>query len=182
MSELALSPQKLADDGQVAFRAEKYELASEKFSQAETAYRTSNDFLSAAEMANNRSVTLLKLGDAQGAWEAAKDTDQVFADAKDYRRQAMAIGNQASALEAIGEFDQAVEKYRQSADLLKQLGDKELRSTVLQSLSALQMRRGKQLESMAAMQAALEGKEKLGVREKFLKKLLNIPFKLINRS
>jgi uncharacterized protein HemY len=106
----------------------------------------------------------------------------VFASADDIRRQAIALGNQAAALEALGKLDDAVGLYENSADLLKKSGDQELRSTVLQSLSAVQLRLGRQLEAMASMQAGLESIEHPSLKQRIVKKILRSPLDYLGRS
>jgi tetratricopeptide (TPR) repeat protein len=125
-----------------------------------------------AEARNNLSVALLKNGEAQAALDQASGTDKIFAELRDSRRQAIALGNQAAALSAMGRNDEALESYQQSAELLKQIGDSELRSYVLREISVVQMKRGKQVESLFAMDAALETRKKLNWREALVKRLM----------
>ena len=93
----------------------------------------------------------------------------------------MALGNQAAALEALGKLDDALKTYQRSSDLLKKVGDKENRATVLASISQLQIRSGKHLEAVAAMQASLDNRSKLSLKEKLLNKLLKVPFQFLHR-
>jgi hypothetical protein len=74
-------------------------------------------------MSSNRSVALLQAGDAREALQAAQGLERVFALAGDTRRQAMALGNEAAALDALNQNKVALEKYQQCAELLKQAGD-----------------------------------------------------------
>lgn len=171
----------LASRAEKAFHSGNYAESAALFQQAAARCLETGDEAKAAEYSNNRSVALLKSGDAQSALEAARGTDQVFLKAGDARRQALALGNQASALEALGKLDEALALFRQSADLLKQTGDKEARAYVLKSISALQVRTGHQLEALASMDAALENAPRLTLRERMLKKLLKIPFQMLRR-
>ncbi len=164
---------------QEAYQVGRFPEAAGLFEQAARQYSQGGDALNAAEMANNRSVALLQAGDAQGALAAAEGTDAVFAQAGDVRRQALAAGNQAAALEKLNRLDEALQRYRQSADLLQQVGDTENRAAVLKSISALQIRTGHQLEALASMDAALTNQKKLGLQERFLKKLLDVPMRML---
>jgi hypothetical protein len=159
-----------------------YHEAARQFGAAVEAYRAQDKALLAAEMANNQSVALLQAGDPQGALDAALGTDAVFELAGESLKQAMALGNQASALDALNELLEAEEKYHQSARMLKDLGEDKLHANVMQSLSALQLRSGRQLEALTSMQAGIDGVEKPGLRQRILKKLLNLPGKLLNRG
>ena len=96
-----------------------------------------------AEMRNNISVALLQAGKPQESLAAALDTDQVFADAKDIKRQGMALGNQAAALEALNRYDEAIEKYDLAAQLFDQAGEGDLRALVMKSSAAIKLKTGK---------------------------------------
>jgi len=176
----SLPPNQFVEQAQTAYQTGQFSQAASLFDTAAQEYERDNDPLNAAEMQNNRSVALLKAGDNSGALLAAQGTDQVFSRAGDKRRQAIALGNQAAALEDQGKNDQALALYRQCADLLKEVDDLQTRTFVLKSISALQMRTGKQFEAMASMEAALDIKEHLTFKEWILKKLLRVPFKMLH--
>jgi tetratricopeptide (TPR) repeat protein len=97
------------------------------------------------------------------------------------RRQGLALGNLAAALEANGRLEEAVELYQQSADVLKQAGEDQLRANVMQSLSAVQLRTGRQLEALASMSAGLEDIKHPNPKQSILKRLLRIPFRMLDR-
>ncbi len=181
MSE-TLTPQQLSQEGQAAFRAGRYAEAAALFERAQAGSAALNDEPGAAEAANNRSVALLKAGDAAGALQAAQGTETVFAAIHDFKRQGMACANQAAALEGLNRLDEALECYERSAILLKQAGEKEFRAIVLESITSIQLRTGKQLQALASMDAALEDKPRLSVKERLLKKLLKTPLDMLRRK
>ncbi|GAP05701.1 MAG TPA: tetratricopeptide repeat protein [Anaerolinea thermolimosa] len=182
MSTRPLSPQDLSSEGQAAYQARNFLEAAAAFEQAARAYRASGDEVAAAEAANNSSVAYLQAGDAQKAFEMAENTHLVFAGQGDLTRQGMALANQAAALEGLNRLKEALELYRQSSEVFKSSGDHELRAMVLQNISALQLRTGEQLQALATMDTALEQKKRLSLKEKFLKRLLKIPFEMLNRK
>ena len=94
----------------------------------------------------------------------------------------MALGNQAAALESLGQKKKAKELYIEAAELLKSSGDKELRTFVLKRISAIQVQEGKQFEALGSMFAALENSENLTLREKTLKKLSSLVMRLMQRG
>lgn len=172
--------QQLAEEARAAFQAGRYAEAASLFERAHALSVQAGDALAAAEMANNLSVARLQAGDAAGALAVVQGTDQVFEQTGDTVKQAMALGNQAAAQEALGQLETALSLYQQSADLLKPHKDQaETRAFVLKSISSLQVRTGRQLEALASMNAALDQQKKLSLREKLLQKLLGIPFKQI---
>lgn len=176
-----LSPMQLAKEGQAAYEKGDFTSAANAFRAACEGYQINGDELAAAEMANNLSVALLQAGEAEQAWQAALDTDQIFERAGDVQRQAMAVGNQAASLEALGRLEEAIENYEKSAELLAQIGDLDTRLAVMQSLSALQLKQGRQFEALATMQSGLNGIKRPSPKQRMLKKLLQLPFKYLSR-
>jgi tetratricopeptide (TPR) repeat protein len=174
-----LNAQQLAKEGRSAYQRGDYESAARAFQAASQSYQTSKEIAYAAEMANNASVAFLKAGDAQAALQAVEGTAEVFATEGDIRRQAMALGNLGAALEGLKRYAQAEEAYQQSADLLKQAGEDQLRLNVMQSLSSLQLRTGKHFQALSSMQAGIEDVDHPSPKQRILKKLLDVPFKLM---
>lgn len=164
----------------IAFDTGDFETAAEYFEKAANEFSATSDAKSAAEMANNCSVSKLKAGDALGALHSAAGTDIVFAEEGETNLQAMALGNQASALEALERYDEAVALYQQSSDLFKETGNDELRSYVLRNLSALQFRTGKKLEAIHSMQTALDTKKGKNLKERIINFFLKIPLRMLN--
>ena len=174
-----INPQQLADEAQAEYNKGEYLSAAKLYKAAADGYLSAGDEVLAGEMANNCSVAFLRGGEAGSAWEAVVDTDKVFAAKGDTLRQAMALGNQAAAMEALKKLDDALVLYGQSAELLKQLGESELRAYVLQSISSIQLRRGQYLEAYASMGEGVMGLDKPNMKQKLLKSLMQLPFKFI---
>jgi tetratricopeptide (TPR) repeat protein len=175
----AASPQQLDREGKDLYQKGEFLEAALSFVAAGKAYQAMNDTLMAAEMANNSSVAYLQGGDKQAAFDAVAGTELVFAAQGDLRRQGMALGNRAFALEALGDFESAADYYQQSADILQQCGEQDLRAHALKSLSALQLKRGKQIDALFTMKAGLDGIEKPSLKQRILKKLLKLPMKYL---
>jgi tetratricopeptide (TPR) repeat protein len=167
-------PQQLAEQGKQAFAAKQFDQAASFFTEAASAYEALDDTLNAAEMKNNLSVALLQAGNAQAAYDAAAGTDEIFAQADDLKRQAMAYGNQAAALEALKKLDQALEAYEKSAALFADAGETEMRSMVLQSAATIELRRGKVTDSALSMIGSVESTKKPNLLQRFLKLILRI--------
>ena len=171
----------LVDEAKNAYEKGEYKNAAISFERATESYRTIDDFLLAAEMANNQSVALLQANDAHAALKAVQGTEEVFQQAGEGVKQAMAIGNRAAALESLGQLEEAENAYLLSADLLKKNGETDLYAHVMKTLSAVQVRQGKQLEALTNMRAGIEGLEKPSLKQRLLKKLLKIPYKFIGQ-
>ncbi|MCC6148121.1 MAG: tetratricopeptide repeat protein [Anaerolineaceae bacterium] len=179
MDKIIPSASEINQMGQTSFRNGNFAAAAQSFQEAARLYSESGDALMAAEVANNCSVAFLKNGDPQQALDLAQGTDEIFAGAGDTYRQGLSFGNQAAAWETLGRYEEALICYQRSSELLKNHPDHDTRAAVLQNLSALQMRMGKQMEAMATMDTALDNKSRLSLKERFLKKLLRIPFRML---
>lgn len=171
---MTAEPQQLATQGKEAFAAKEFEQAAIHFTHAAAAYEALDDMLNSAEMKNNLSVALLQAGKAKEAYEAATGTEVIFAQAADTKRQAMAFGNQAAALEALKKPDQALDAYERSAALFAEAGESEMRSMVLQSAAALKLKRGKMVDSALSMIGSVESTKKPNLLQRFLRFLLRI--------
>jgi tetratricopeptide (TPR) repeat protein len=163
------NPDQLAEQGKQAFRNRKFAEAIQLFGQAASEYQSANNNLMAAEMRNNASVALLQEGKAKESLVAAMGTDQVFAAAGDGKRQGMALGNQAAALEALNRYEEAVEKYDLAAQLFDQAGEGDLRALVMKSSAAVKLKSGKVTASAFKMMGSLEAKEHPSLFERILK-------------
>jgi tetratricopeptide (TPR) repeat protein len=165
---------KLAEDGKAAFEAGRYQAAVDLFARAAQGYAELKDLVNAAESRNNLSVALLKLGRAADALSAARGTDEIFGGIGDKGRQGMALGNQASALESLHRMDEAVAAYEDSARLLGEAGEGDLRSSVLKAAAGIQLRRGRLADSGIRMIGALEAKAHPSLFERLLRFLVRV--------
>jgi tetratricopeptide (TPR) repeat protein len=168
-----------AEFGRLAYEAGNYSAAADMFLKAEQACKTVGDELQAAEMANNRSVALLQAGDAQAAFDACAGTEVIFNNAGDTRREGLALGNKAAALKELGRKDESLKLFQLSADRLKKAGDKENLAVVHKTISAIEMEKGDNLGAMSAMLDALQAKEKLTLRERFMRWLFSVASRLM---
>jgi tetratricopeptide (TPR) repeat protein len=175
----ALNQAQLAKEGKDAYQRSDFETAAKLFKAAAQGYASVEDKLIEAEMLNNCGVAYLRAGDGKEALQAIEGTPATFAAAGDTRRQGLALGNLGDALETVGRQQEAAEVYTQSADLLEQAGEEEMRAHVLQSLSKLQLKSGRQIEALATMEAGLNGFKKPSLKQRLLKRLLRFPFKLM---
>jgi tetratricopeptide (TPR) repeat protein len=171
------SPQKLAKEGKAAYKSGDYEAAARLFEAARQGYEAMQDALNAAEMANNSSVSYLQAGNGEAALTAVEGSEAVFAEAGDLKRQGMALSNRGAALEALERFEEAIADYQQAAKILQQAGEDQLRAQVMQSLSSLQLKLGRQWEALGSMQDGLEGVQNPSLKQKMLQKLLKTPLK-----
>ncbi|MCI0519793.1 MAG: hypothetical protein L0Z70_05990 [Chloroflexi bacterium] len=180
MSE-TISADQLGREGKTAYQQGDYLSAARAFEAAAHAYDVSHEQLKAAEARNNASVAYLLGGDAQAAVTLTQGTAEIFSAAGDAAREGMAWGNLGAALEGLGNLPEAEQAYLRSAELLKGCTDQDAYLHVMRSLSALQLRRGRQLDALASMQAGLEGVKRPTPQQRLLKKLLKAPRRLLGK-
>jgi tetratricopeptide (TPR) repeat protein len=169
---MTIEPTELSDQGKRAFQEKKFEEAAALFEQAAKGYSLAQNGLLAAEMQNNKSVALFQAGRAQEALDAVGNTDEYFAAQKDIRRQAMALGNQAAALDALHRYDEAITKYERSADLFADVKDGDMRAMVLKSAAAIKLKTGKLTDSAFKMMGSLDAKDKPSIFERIMRFIL----------
>jgi tetratricopeptide (TPR) repeat protein len=175
------TPEQLTKNATSAYQNGDYAQAAIAFGAAAEIYHSSNQPLMSVEMRNNQSVALLQANDAQAAYQAVAGLDSVFKEVGDNLKLGITYGNQAAALEALDKLEEAEEKYKLSADLLKKAGASDLYTEVMKSISAIQLRTGRQLEAIASMQSGVEDIKKPSLKNRLLKKLLKIPSSLLKK-
>jgi tetratricopeptide (TPR) repeat protein len=168
------SPQDISEKAWLAYRSGDYPAAAGGFADAASAFAAQGDGLNAAEMKNNQSVALLRAKQAQAALEAAQGTEAVFAGAGDFRREGIALANQASALQALKKVQEAIQFYTRAGEALEKGGEDVLRMQVMQLLSSLYLGRFKFYDAIIALQSGLAGVKNPTPRQRLMKKLLFI--------
>jgi tetratricopeptide (TPR) repeat protein len=171
MTEIS-DPQSLADQANRIYQEGDFENAARLYGEAASAFKATGNELEAAEMKNNQSVACLQNEEAQSALEAAAGTAEIFALAGDPRRQAIALGNEATALQALKRFDEAIAKYRQSAEAFRAADEDQLRASVMQAIAGMQLRRGKIMQALIDLQDGLASVRHPTLKQKFMRSLL----------
>ena len=164
----------LVENATRAYQDADYKNAANLFGEAASVFKTQGNDLDAAEMKNNQSVALLQAGNAQGSYDATRGTAQIFFAGGDFRRQGMAFGNEAAALNALCRLDDAAQNYRLAADGLEKAGEDQLRASVMQALAGIQLRKGKVMEALLSMQLGLAGVKHPTLKQKILRGLLRL--------
>jgi tetratricopeptide (TPR) repeat protein len=167
-------PNQFAEEGKSAFAAGRYAEAADAFRAASQGFSLGNDSLHVAEMNNNLSVALLQDGKPQEALDAAMGTDLTFAAAGDLNKQAMALGNQAAALQELKRYEEAIPLYERAAELFEQTGEGDMRSMVLKSVAAIRMKQGKINQASMEMLGSLGAVQKPTLLQRFLKFIIRL--------
>ncbi len=168
------NPVALAEQGRQEYEKGNFIAAARRFSQAAESYSNARDELNAAEMRNNQSVALLQAGKAREAFEATDGTEEIFQEAGDLKRQGIAVGNRAAALEGLNKWNDALAEYERAASLLEQAGEGDLHSTVRQATANLNLKRGSLLDSQMDVYDSLRLVEKPTLAQRFMKFLMRL--------
>jgi len=150
-----------------------YQQAIDGFTLCLQGFQEKGDELSVAEMKNNLCVIHVQLKNGTEAYSFVQDTDKVFAAHGDVRKQAMALSNTASALELLHRNDEALELYQRALDLFKEVGEKDMRTSVLRRVADLQLKTKRELQAMASLEAAYSQKENGTIKDSFFRTVLN---------
>jgi len=162
-------PAQLGEQGKQAFMNKRFDEAARLFLQAAEGFALANAESQAAEMKNNISVALLQAGRPQESLDAVLGTDKFYESIKDVKSQAMALGNQAAALEGLNRYDEAIAAYERSAELFAQVGEGDLRAMVMKSAAAIKLKTGKVTDSAFKMMGSLDAKDNPSFFERILK-------------
>ena len=168
------SPITFAEKGKIEYEQGNYSAAADLFSQAAQAYASVQDELSAAEMKNNRSVALLQAGKAKDALQATEGTEEIFENAGDLRRQGIAVGNRAAALEGLKKWKEALAEYDRAASLLEQAGEGDMHSVVRKAAANLNLKSGRFADSQMDVYDSLRLVERPTLTQRFMKFLIRI--------
>lgn len=170
------NPVALAEQGKQEYGNGNYAVAADFFLQAAQAYESAQDELNAAEMRNNQSVALLQAGNAKDALQVTDGTEAIFQKAGDLKRQGIAVGNRAAALEGLKKWDEALAEYERAASMFERTGEGDLHSVVRKAAANLNLKRGKITASQMDVYDSLRLVEKPTLTQRIMKFLMRIGF------
>lgn len=176
----SIQPHYLESEGLSLYHQKLYAESASTLHAARIGYETAGDWEKAAEMANNCSVALLQSGCSLDALKEIEGIEELYASAGDCKGQGITAGNLAAALESQKRYDEALDAYQRSADLLEKSGEDQLRATVLKSLSALQLKTGRKIEALVSLGQGIDGLKKPSFFQKIIRILLQYPFRIVN--
>ncbi len=168
------NPIALAEQGKQEYEKGKFVAAADLFSKAAQAYENSRDALNAAEMKNNQSVALLQAGKPKEALQVTDGTEEIFEQAKDLKRQGVAVGNRAAALEGLKKWDEALAEYDRAAKILEQAGEGDMHSIVRKATANLNLKRGRVTDSQMDVYDSLRLVEKPSLTQRVMKFMMRI--------
>lgn len=165
-----------------AYQKGNFVEAAARFEEAASAYRAEGNPALAAEMTNNLGVAHRAARNYSAALPALETALAEFRALGDKPRTAQALGNLGSVLLETGDLTRAADSLNDSLSLLDPQQDKETRSEVLRVLGEVRLKQGKYIEGMMDYEAGLRGVEKPSTQQKWLKKLLEKPLRMMGRK
>ena len=168
------NPVTLAEQGKQEYEKGKFVAAADLFSQAAQAYENIKDALNAAEMKNNQSVALLQAGKTKEAFQVTDGTEEIFQQAGDLKRQGIAVGNRAAALEGLKKWNEALAEYDRAAKILEEAGAGDMHSVVRKAAANLNLKRGHITDSQMDVYDSLRLVEKPSLTQRIMKFLMRI--------
>ena len=174
MANTTSAPKSLAEEAEQVYQEGDFENAARLYGEAASAFQAQGNALDGAEMKNNQSVAFLQAGNAQAALDAVTGTADIFGDAKDLRRQGIALANEATPLQSLGRLDEAMDGYRRAAAVFKQADEDQLYATVMQAVAGIYLRRGKIFDAIGAQSAGLADLKNPSFTQKITKAILRL--------
>jgi tetratricopeptide (TPR) repeat protein len=165
---------------QEAYDRGEYLKAADSFHSLVQQLTLSGEEKKAAEMANNCCVAFLKAGKPGLAFKAIDGKERIFEQTGDCHYLAITIGNRGAAHEALGMIDEAINDYRESAQIFKNNEDQELFTSTIQAISSLQLRKGRLREAVVTLQSGLDQFQDNHLIRKIINTLLDLPIKALN--
>ncbi len=169
-------PIQYVEQGKDEYAKGNHIAAADLFAQAAQAYTDIQDELNAAEMKNNQSVALLQAGKAEDALHATDGTEEIFKKAGDIKRQGIAVGNRAAALEGLKKYQDAIAEYERAASMLEQAGEGDMHSVVRKAAANLHLKHGHISAAQMDVYDSLRLVEKPNFTQRILKFFKRIGF------
>ena len=171
------SAKKLHEEGVSLFRKGKLEAALQKLDEA--LQNAAEDPRQSAQIYNDLGVVYQKLEDYPAAYKALDDAESRFTALDDKKGQAQTLGNRASLYEAEGLLDEAVETYKESAEMLEAVGENDMAMYVWQAVSRLRTKQGQYIAAIGAYEEGVSKMPKRSLKRKILEQILKAPASLL---
>jgi tetratricopeptide (TPR) repeat protein len=162
------------------FRQGKLEAARDKLQEALPSAEAGTR--QQAEILNDLGVVHTQLEAYEDADEALDEAMTCFIALADKKGQAQTLGNLAALCQAEEEWEEAVEIYKESAQMLEEVGESEMAMYAWQAISKIRMKQGQYIAAIGAYEEGIEHMPKSSFKRKILSQILKAPHKLIGGS
>lgn len=171
----------LKEQGIRMFRLGEYEEAAETFQKARESYQKLGDQKGQAEMLNNLGAVYTQEERWSEAAEAFEKAQQIFEALDDTGGRALTLGNLGSMYRHQGDHETAVTHLKQAIDLFHQAGDPQKEAATLRLVSRIRLGQARWLEALHFYDLSLACVQPAGLKERVLRRLLQIPFSILSR-
>ena len=164
------------------FRAGQYDEARRAFEEARAEAQRADDRQAEGQALNDLGAAYQKLRQHDQARQSFEAAIRLFADLGDDRRRAQAMGNLGTLLGEMKKHREAIIRLEQAADVFTRIGDKQSAALTLKWLSRTYLQNWDFLEAIFAYERALARLEPLPPDQALLRKLLQIPMRILSRG
>ena len=171
----------LAEQGRLYYRQGEFSEALSHLQRAYEQYRATGDKSHIAETANDIGVvhTVLRRWSEAEKW--LNEAHKLFVEIQDGDGEAQTLGNLGSMSRARGELKEAAANLQLAADRFHLISDDERRSATLKVLGMVRLRQFRFFQAIAAFEAALACHPNPTGLRRFLRYILSIPLRLMQR-
>ncbi|HMR64495.1 MAG TPA: tetratricopeptide repeat protein [Anaerolineae bacterium] len=135
-----------------------------------------------AEIYNDLGVVYTQLQMYEAADEALDKAMEGFIALADRKGQGQTLGNLAALCQAEDELEEAVEIYKESAQILEEVGESEMAMYAWQAISKIRMKQGQYIAAIGAYEEGVENMPQSSFKRKILSQILKAPTKFIGGS
>jgi len=167
----------LHNSGVAAFRSQRFDEAAQLLAQAHAAAETEKNPAKAAEILNDLGVIQRELGQLEMAESTLDQAFQIFVELGDSKGQAQATGNLANVFEGQERYQEAVDAYKQSAEMFEASGESDLAMYSWQALSRLHLQQKNWLGAIASYEEGVEQMPEGSVKKGLLQRIIQLPGK-----
>ena len=168
--------------GVALFRAGQLDEARRAFETALAEAQATQNTVAVAEATNDLGVTLQKLKQRDDVRKQFETAIALFAELGDDQKRAQVLGNLGTLLADMKKFRDAEIRLEQAAEIFRRLGDQQNESLSLKWLSRAHLQHGDFLGAIFAYERALARLEPLPPDQALLRKILQIPLRILARG
>jgi tetratricopeptide (TPR) repeat protein len=172
----------LKEEGIRLFRFGEYDEAATVFEEARELYAARDDLKGQGEMLNNLGAIHTQERRWDEGLEAFNQAKALFESLEDKDGLAQTLGNLGTLYRHQGEEEAAVERLKEAVSLFHELGDREKEAATLGVLSRIRLGQARWFEALHFYDLSLACIEPAGVKERFLRRLIQIPMNMLTRS
>jgi tetratricopeptide (TPR) repeat protein len=169
------------EEGIRVFRFGEYEEAAQSFEKARELYEGLGDQKGLAEMLNNLGAVRTQQEQWDNAARAFDQAKSVFAGLEDKDGEAQTLGNMGTMYRNQGDKEAAVEHLKLAVDLFSEVADRQKQAATLRLISQIRLGQARWLEALHFYDLSLACVEPPGIKQRALRRLIQIPFGLLTR-